>query len=105
MLYRLIHTIVSASEFKVGLLYYGIPCLLGILPEPYLTHFALLVKAAHILLGDNISLEELDMAEKMLDQFYKGFSVLYGKVFPVYLIQVQIYVINHEGQKAKLYAN
>jgi len=52
---------------------------LGILPEPYLTHFALLVEAAHILLGDNISLEELDMAEKMLDQFYKGFSLLYGE--------------------------
>lgn len=30
------------------------------------------------IVGDNISLEELEMA-KMLHQFYKGFSLLYSK--------------------------
>ena len=35
----------KASELKSFLLYYGLPCLLGILPNQYFQHFLLLVQA------------------------------------------------------------
>ena len=49
----------AASELKVWLLYYSLPALIGVLPKKYLQHFALFVEAMYILLGDNISREDL----------------------------------------------
>ena len=68
----------KAAEYEAFLLYYGIPCLQGYLPDPYLEHFAMLSESIHILLGDSISNAELDRAELMLNQFYAQFADLYG---------------------------
>lgn len=48
------------------------------LPKKYLQHFALFVEAMYILLGDNISREDLEVAENLLDGFYKNFEQFYG---------------------------
>ena len=68
----------AASELKVWLLYYSLPTLIGVLPKKYLQHFALFVEAMYILLGDNISREDLKVAENLLDGFYKNFEQFYG---------------------------
>ena len=44
-----------ASEFRSWLLYYSLPVLHGILPDPYFTHYLLLVAAMHLLLSDVIT--------------------------------------------------
>ncbi|WAR03041.1 hypothetical protein MAR_009599, partial [Mya arenaria] len=41
-------------------------------------HLALLSEAAYFLLGDKISLTNLQRAEKLLDEFYCQFPELYG---------------------------
>ena len=51
-----------------------------VLPEKYVVHFALLVEGIHILLGEDISPGDLDVAEALLGKFYEGFAPLYGKV-------------------------
>jgi len=68
----------KASELQAWLLYYSVPCLIDILPERYLQHFASLVEGVYILLGDNITPPLLDLARDMLSNFYKNHQVLYG---------------------------
>lgn len=61
----------KATELQVWLLYYGLPCLLGILPDLYLQHFACLSEAVFILLGDKITPAEITRAKSLLMSFYK----------------------------------
>lgn len=68
----------KATELQAWLLYYGIPCLLGILPTVYLNHFSCLSEAIFILLGDHITYDKLDRAEFLLRRFYESFTDLYG---------------------------
>ena len=68
----------KASELQAWLLYYSVPCLIDILPERYLQHFACLVEGVYILLGDNITPELLAVARDLLFRFYKDHQVLYG---------------------------
>ncbi len=68
----------KASELQAWLLYYSIPCLIDILPEKYLKHFACLVEGVYILLGDNITPDLLNLARDVLFNFYKNHQVLYG---------------------------
>ena len=69
----------KASELQSWLLYYGPPCLKGILQTEYLEHFCLLSGAIHILLEDNILPDDLDSAREMLDKFYEDYALLYGE--------------------------
>ena len=68
----------KASELQAWLLYYSVPCLIDILPEKYLHHFACLVEGVYILLGDNITPESLVLARDLLFRFYKDHQILYG---------------------------
>lgn len=54
----------------------------GVLPEPYFTHYSLLVVAVHIILGDSITTPMIEKAEKYLYRFYEMFSTLYGNLKP-----------------------
>lgn len=69
----------KATELQAWLLYYGVPCLMGILPNDYLDHFAKLSEASFILLGDCITTDALSRADKLMDEFYAEFSNLYGE--------------------------
>ena len=53
----------KASELHTWLLFYSLPLLLDYLPSLYWHHYALLVCAMHIMLGDDIALSEVDAAE------------------------------------------
>ncbi|KAI4799983.1 hypothetical protein KUCAC02_016521 [Chaenocephalus aceratus] len=68
----------KATEFQMWLLFYALPCLDGILGDKYLCHFAHLSEAVHILLGDKITAESLEIAASLLDIFYKDFADCYG---------------------------
>lgn len=69
----------KASEFRSFLLYYGIPCVEGILPNSYLEHFACLVEATFLLLQEKITAKDINRCKKLLDVFfYKCMAPLYG---------------------------
>lgn len=68
----------KATELQAWLLYYGLPCMNGILPQKYLDHFSFLAEGIYLLLGDAITPSELERADKMLQKFYSEFAGLYG---------------------------
>ena len=68
----------SASEYRSWVLYFSLPVLHGILPDPFFSHYSLLVAATHILLGESISQSALRCAEQYLHRFYEMFANLYG---------------------------
>ena len=68
----------TASEFRNWLLFYGIPCMQGILQDHFLYHFALLVEGIYIILGDEITEDLLKRAKCLLLEFYKLYLDYYG---------------------------
>lgn len=68
------------SELRNWLMFFSIPVLHGILPNPYLTHFSLLVAAILILSSENITQEDLENAASYLKEFYFQFPHLYGNM-------------------------
>ena len=69
----------KASEFRSWLLYYSLPILFKFLPPLYWHHYSLLVCSMHILLQAEVSCEQIDLAEKMLFDFYQLLPELYGE--------------------------
>ncbi|XP_033126933.1 uncharacterized protein LOC117124703 isoform X2 [Anneissia japonica] len=67
----------KASEWCNWLLFFLLPCLLGILPNVYLTHVCLLVKGVHVLLRKSVSKEEVNVADNLLFQFVSRMQLLY----------------------------
>lgn len=72
-------TLFKASELQAWLLYYGLPCLIGYLPDKYLLHFGHLAEGIFILLGDAITPFQLNRAKDLLHTFYRDFQSLYGE--------------------------
>ena len=68
----------KASEFRSFLLYYAVPCLAGILPLEYMTHFILLQSAIYVLLGSAITQLDMVTAEQRLKKFCENLETLYG---------------------------
>ena len=69
----------SASEYRSWLLYFTLPVLHGIFPDPFFSHYTLLVAATHIFLSESISSSALRCAEQYLHRFYGMFANLYGR--------------------------
>lgn len=60
------------------ILFFALPVLYGILPDPYFNHCVLLIASLRILLSDRITLLELRDANTYLTHFYLKFPDLYG---------------------------
>jgi len=69
----------KASELRSWLLFYSLSILLDHLPSLYWHHYALLVSAMHILLGNSITPSFIDAAEQMLFDFCLLIPELYGE--------------------------
>ena len=67
------------SELRNWVLYFSLPVLNEILPDPYYTHFAHFVGAIHLLSASKVLRDDLETAEALLSTFYAQFSELYGK--------------------------
>lgn len=74
----------TGHELRSWLLYYSVPVMTGIMASSYLTHYALLVAAIHILGGEQVSEEHLQLATDFLDRFYKQMQEFYGEFLRVY---------------------
>ena len=61
------------------LLFYSLPVLKGVLPNPYLSHYSLLVAGLLLLVSDRITQEDIRNAELYLNEFYVKYPELYGK--------------------------
>ena len=68
----------KAAELKNFLLFYSLPCLIGILPQDQFHHFSLLVYATYILLQEKITAQDILQCKRMLMEFVINIPALYG---------------------------
>ncbi|XP_073716926.1 uncharacterized protein [Misgurnus anguillicaudatus] len=87
----------KASEYRNFLLFYSIPCLIGILPSDYLEHLLLLVQATYCLLKDDMSSHDIDVAEHLLKTFVSRFERLYGKCH----VSFNVHILEHAAQSVR----
>lgn len=90
----------KANELRSFLLYYLRFCLPDLLKKCYIDHFQLLSSACYILLKENISKDEVNLAEERLIKFSNEFERLYGAsnvTFNVHLVKHMGSSVRHLG--------
>lgn len=83
----------KASELKYILLYYFPICLIGIIPQKYVSHFQLLSSSLYTLLKTNIAARELSVTENKLQNFVDLFQVFYEKKNMVMNIHLLTHIV------------
>ena len=68
----------SATEFREWLLHFSVPVLEGVLPQENLIHYMLLVSALNLLNQDGVCQEDINYADRLLQDFCKLYPQLYG---------------------------
>lgn len=83
----------KANEWLNWLLYYANPSLMEFLPRQHFKHFQKLRKVIRMLLGDNLTDQNLDNCAKKLQHFVKKFQDLYGQKYMVYNIHLLLHLV------------
>ncbi|XP_051167613.1 uncharacterized protein LOC127285565 isoform X2 [Leptopilina boulardi] len=78
----------KASEWRNWLLYYALPCLDGLLEQPYYNHLAMLCQAAYILNSASITEANLNTADNLIERFVHDYQRHYGLVNMVYNVHL-----------------
>lgn len=68
----------KATEWRMWILHYCIPCLTGVLQLKYLEHFSLFCESVYLLTMCEISMDAISQAGDMLEEFVLQVHVLYG---------------------------
>ena len=72
------YSYISASEWKNFLFFYIPAVLPGILPDKYLAHAFLLIKSLRVMLCNEVSEENLNLCNTLLEKFCILFEDYYG---------------------------
>ena len=84
----------KAAELKNFLLFYSLPCLVGILPEEQFLHFSLLVFSTYKLLQDRISSRDLIHCRQMILEFVLNVPVLYGERYSTSNVHLLLHLVD-----------
>lgn len=84
----------KAHEWQNWLLYYSLPVLKGVLPNKYLSHWALLVEGVGILLGSRINQADIDHAREALEVYVKSVAHLYGEDQMSFNVHSLLHLVN-----------
>ena len=68
----------KAFEYYVWLLYYSAPILINFLPKKYFQHFMLLLFGIYLLSKEQVSKEDVNLADKSLEAFVDDIEILYS---------------------------
>lgn len=88
----------KAKDYRNFLLYYGRPSLSGTLSRDRLDHFDLFASAIYLLLKEKVSTEDVDIAERRLEQFVARFHELYHESY----ITMNIHLLLHTCRLVRL---
>lgn len=77
-LYEYMHSYILASEWKNFLFFYIPAVLPGILPDKYLAHVFLLIKSLRMMLSNEVSEENLNLCNTLVEKFCILFEDYYG---------------------------
>lgn len=74
----------KASEWRMFLIFYGLLCFDGLLPQKYFIHFAMLSSAFYLLIQKSVSYADIELADTYLRQFVFLTEEYFDKVSMVY---------------------
>lgn len=83
----------KGNELHKWLLFFGYPCLNGVLKDKYLKHFALLSESIYTLLKTSISPSDRKKAEINLKTFVVNFENYYGLIKMVYNVHLLTHLV------------
>ncbi|XP_077561453.1 uncharacterized protein LOC144177757 [Haemaphysalis longicornis] len=69
----------KATEWQQWLLFFSLPCVVGILPAKYSRHYSLLVRGIALLLKDTVSDDDITESTKCIVRFVVGVQFLYDE--------------------------
>lgn len=95
----------KASEWRQWLLFYALPCLLGVLPQLYWRHLCKLSEAVHILLQDSLTLHDIKRAEELLQAFVGRVEALYGVGAMTFNMHLLLHLANSVRSLGPLWAH
>ena len=95
----------KASELRSFLLFYGLPCLWGLLPNEYFQHYLLLTEAVYILLQDSISPDQLHKSASLLNHFCVRVESLYGKRYETFNVHCLLHLVTCVENLGPLWAS
>jgi len=67
----------KAQEYKLWLIYYSVPILLGVMNQKYFNHHLQLLSAIYLLSRDSISFDQIEVARDHLHSYISKFAELY----------------------------
>ncbi|XP_064463072.1 uncharacterized protein LOC135373982 [Ornithodoros turicata] len=95
----------KASELRNWLLYYSLPCTAGTLPREYWSHLAKLSEAVHILLGQEITEQDISHADELLRSFVYHCIGLYGESFMTFNVHALLHLAESVRYLGPLWAH
>ncbi|XP_051167820.1 uncharacterized protein LOC127289003 isoform X2 [Leptopilina boulardi] len=100
----LLYKMWKASEWRNWLLYYALPCLDGILAQPYFNHLAMLCQAVYILNSASITDANLNHADRLINDFVNDYQRHYGLVNMVYNVHLLLHLVRSVRMLGPLWA-
>ena len=82
----------KAREWENWTLFFSLPILSNILPNNFVMHWTLFVEAIYLLIKEEISSFELDLADKLLHEFVSKTELLYPKATMTYNVHSLIHL-------------
>lgn len=95
----------KAREWENFILYYSVPVLSPFLPVANVKHWLLLVESYYILLQDKIHIDDLNKANRMLEEFVASTEELYGLQAMTYNIHQCLHVCEYVLNWGPLWSN
>ncbi|KAG0434150.1 hypothetical protein HPB47_019318 [Ixodes persulcatus] len=95
----------KASEWRLWLLFYCLPCTLGVLHPRFWRHLARLAEAVHLLLRMEISPSQINRAETLLKKFVAQVPILYGQAAMTFNVHQLLHLANTVRRMGPLWAN
>ncbi|KAG0434687.1 hypothetical protein HPB47_018943, partial [Ixodes persulcatus] len=95
----------KASEWRHWLLYYCLPCTLGILHPRYWSHLAKLVEGVHLLLREELTSSSIDRADALLRTFVASTATLYKDQAMTFNIHQMLHLAEAARQMGPLWGH
>ena len=95
----------KSSEFRNFLFYWGAPVLRHFLRKEYFAHFCLLIRAVYLLSKENITENDLHIAEGALFLFVECFQNLYGLRYCTLNLHQLVHLVDCVKQTGPLFIN
>jgi len=83
-----LHANWKAREYLVWIVFYAVPCLMGLLKNEYLLHFSLLSAAVTILLQKSVTVHDLREADRLLWMYAVFYQNYFGEKRMVYNVHL-----------------